>query len=306
MLSRRVGVALVAGVGIVIVALVVAGFALANRADEVASIDGHPVTRDELAFHVQRQESLDKVWRDKVLLILANEQGFGVPVDHEDFLTELAEENERRAKAVANGEVVYGLTEFSLDEYYAHRLAEIGTALKRRLGESGALRVTDAEVRRAFDANRDKWNAGATVYRYTKLVVRVPANEALDVQRRVAAASDLATAAARERDAELTTGTFDGAAAGVTTHGPDLLPVLEPLAAGELSVPVVGADELTYYRLDSKTVDADAAFAKYAQRIRQSLVDEKFDHLLRSRIATSDRQVDSEAIAAINAKDVQE
>lgn len=296
--SRRVVVALVAGVGVLIAALVVTGFALARNPAEVASIDGHPVTREELAFHVQRQEPLDEVWRDKATLILANEQGLTVPVDHEEILAELADENERRADAVANGEVVYGLTEFSIDEYYSHLLTEVRTALKQRLSARAGdpLWVTEAEVRQEFDANRGKWNAGATTYRYTKLVVQTP--DSTDLRRRVATADRLAEVAATEPRAELTTGTYDAGSAAVRSQ--DLAPLLERLDPGEISAPVVGADEVTYYQLDDKTVDENVAFAKYARRIHQSLVDEKFDQYVQRRIASSDIQVDT------NAKDVQE
>lgn len=297
MLSRRVGLALVAGVGIVIAALVVTGFALAQRTNEVGSLDGHPVTRAELAFHVQRHEPLDELWRDKTTLVLATEQGLDVPVDHEEILTAMEEENDRRAAAVANGEVVYGLTEFSLDEYYSHLLTEVRTALKQRLGarEGDPLWVTEADVRRAFDADRDKWSAGATTYRYSKLVVSRP-DAAL--QRQVAAADRLADLALPR--AELTTGTYDASQTGMVAQDQDLAGLLDHLDRGEISAPVVGTDEITYYQLDDETVDENVAFTKYAKRIRQSLVDEKFDQYVQRRIAASDRQLDS------NAKDVRE
>ncbi|MBM7791097.1 peptidyl-prolyl cis-trans isomerase [Tenggerimyces flavus] len=300
MLSRRVGVALVAGVGIVIAALVVTGFALAQRTNEVGSIDGHPVTRAELAFHGQRHEPLDALWRDKATLILANEQGLTVPVDHEEILTELAEENERRADAVANGEVVYGLTEFSIDEYYSHLLTEVRTALKQRLSARAGdpLWVTEADVRRAFDADRDAWSAGATTYRYSKLVVRQPA-DAADLQRRAAAANRLADLA-REPRATLTTGTYDASQTGMVAQDQDLAGLLDQLDEGQISAPVVGTDEITYYELDGETVDENAAFTKYAKRIRQSLVEKKLDQYVQRRIAASDIQIDTDA------KDVRE
>ena len=135
--------------------------------------------------------------------ILAKEQGLIDSVDHADFLAELADENEPRAKAVAEGRTVYGVTEFSPEEYYSHRLTELTTGLKKRLGaEAGdPLRVTDSDVRHAFDADRDAWSANATTYTYSKLVVPVPADAPSDhatrLQRRVAAAGRLADVAAR-------------------------------------------------------------------------------------------------------------
>lgn len=148
--SRR-AVVLIAGAGLALAALVVTGVTVLGNSESdsrVASLDGHPVTRDELLFHMRRLaptvrnelrneydlrgtidwnakagdrtalqrlegRALDEIWRDKSTLVLAEEQGLVDSVDHADFLAELARENESRAKAVAAGRTVYGVTEFS-------------------------------------------------------------------------------------------------------------------------------------------------------------------------------------------------
>jgi hypothetical protein len=231
-------------------------------------------------------------------------------VDHADFLAELASENERRAKAIANGETVYGVAEFSPKEYYSHRLTELTTRLMERLsaGPDDPLWVTEADVRHAFDADRDAWSANATTYRYSKLVVPVPDDASSDypagLQRRVAAAGRLADAAAREPGAVLTTGTYDGGSAGTDDHDQVLRSVLGSLAPGEISAPISGTNQITYYELVDLTVDEDAALADYSYRIRQSLVEERFHKFLQRRVDNSDIEVDAAAVADINAEDV--
>ncbi|WP_433510492.1 hypothetical protein ACQP2T_42420 [Nonomuraea sp. CA-143628] len=338
-------VVLVAGMVTALAALLVAGVALTHRTDRVAAIDGHAVTHDELLFHMRRlaprvqndlrnqyhlqdgsidwtakagdktalqrlaARALDEIRRDKTTLVLANEEGLIGSVDHADFLGELAAENRRRADAIAKGEVVYGLAEFSPEEYYSHRLTELTTALKQRLGtkSDGPLKVTDADVRSAFDADRDAWSANATTYTYAKLVVPVPdgasAAYAAGLQRRVAAADRLAEVADREPGARLTTATQDGG--GSTARDQDLMAVLGKLAAGQISAPVPSAGQITYYELSGKTVDEKAAFAAYSRRIRQSLIEERFDQFLQRRVDVSDLEVDAAAVDAINAEDVQ-
>ncbi|UUU28771.1 hypothetical protein JIX56_02040 [Streptomyces sp. CA-210063] len=348
--SRR-AVVLIAGAGLALAALVVTGVTVLGNSESdsrVASLDGHPVTRDELLFHMRRLaptvrnelrneydlrgtidwnakagdrtalqrlegRALDEIWRDKSTLVLAEEQGLVDSVDHADFLAELARENESRAKAVAAGRTVYGVTEFSPDEYYTHRLTELTTSLKKRLGANadGPLRVTDADVRHAFDSDRDAWSANATTYTYAKLVVPVPADAAEDyaagLQRRVAAAKGLADVAPEEPGARLTTDTYDGSGStGLNTHDQDLMAVLGKLRTGEVSAPVTGTGQITYYELDGRSVDEDKAFAAYSQRIRQSLVEEKFDQYLQRRVDDSDIDVDVSALGAINAEDVQQ
>ncbi|MGN9842667.1 hypothetical protein ACTMTI_31530 [Nonomuraea sp. H19] len=342
--SRR-AVALFAGMVTALAALVVTGVVLTQRTDEVASIDGYAVTRDELLFHMRRlaprvqnelrnqyrlqgaidwtakagdetalqrlaARALGEIRRDKTTLVLAKEEGLIASAGHADFLAELAGENERRAGAIAAGEVVYGLAEFSPEEYYSHRLTELTTALKQRLGKKAddPLRVTDADVRRAFDADRGAWSANATTYAYAKLVVPVPdgasADYAAGLQRRVAAADRLAEVADREPGARLTTATHHGG--GSAAHDQDLMAVLSELAPGQISAPVPGTGQITYYELDGKTVDEDAAFAEYSRRIRQSLIEEKFNQFLQRRVDHSDIKVDTAAVEAINPEDVQQ
>ncbi|MFI7132214.1 hypothetical protein ACIBQ1_41510 [Nonomuraea sp. NPDC050153] len=328
---------LIAGMVAALVALTIGGVALARRTDAVASLDGHTVTRDELLFHMRRltpqveneirndsrpqdakaggksaiqrlaARALDEIRRDKTALVLAKEQHLIGSVDHADFLTELAAENERRADAVARGQVVYGLAEFAPEEYYSHRLTELTTSLKRRLSADadGPLRVTDADVRRAFDADRDAWSANATTYTYATLVVPVPDGASTEgLQRRVAAADRLAELADREPGARLTTATQRGG--GSAAHDQELMAVLGKLAPGEISGPVPGTGQITYYQLNGKTVDEDAAFAEYSRRIRQSLIEEKFTQFLQRRVDSSVFKVDTAAVDAINAEDVQQ
>jgi len=318
--------ALLAGIGVLLAAAVGTGIALGGPTDEVATVDGHPVTRDELIFHMRRlapavrnemgdsveaaaligrlrERGLAEAEKDKVLLLLAEEQGLVDSVDYEDFLAEVRAENERRAEAGRRGEVVYGVTEFSPEEYYTKRLTDLTTALKNTMS------VTDAEVRTEFDTDRASWSANATTYAYSKLVVPVPAGASADfpagLQSRVVAKGGLAEVAAAEPGARLTSATYAGGeSSGVNAHDQDLMAVLTGLAPGQISAPVRGPDQITYYELDGRKVDADAAFATYAARIRQSLMGEKFDRYVGNRLAGSDIEVDTEALADINPEDV--
>ncbi|MEW2402496.1 hypothetical protein [Streptomyces sp. NPDC046862] len=346
--SRRTLLVLT-GVCLALAALVVTAVTLLrpDRTDDVASLDGHPVTRDELLFHMRRlaptvqnelrntyhlkgtidwnakagaktalqrleTRALDEVRQDRTTLALAKEQGLVDSVDYADFLADLARENQSRADAVAAGKTVYGVTEFTPEEYYTHRLTEITTNLKERLSANARdpLRVTDAEVRRTFDADRDDWSANATTYKYAQLVVPVPAGASADfaarLQRRVSAAEHLASVATAEPGAKLTTATYDGGdSTGVNAHDQDLMAVLGKLRPGQVSAAVTAPGQITYYELASKKVDEDKAFAAYRQRIRQSLVEEKFTTFLQRRVRNSDMKVDTSALDAIKAKEVQ-
>lgn len=134
-----------------------------------------------------------------------------------------------------------------------------------------------------------------------------PADYGAGLRRRVTAADRLADVAAREPGAKLTTATYHGGGStGLNAHDQDLTAVLSRLAPGQISTPVTDPGRITYYELDGKTVDEGAALAEYSRRIRQSLVQEKFDQFLQRRVDSSDIEVDTAAVDAINAKDVPE
>ena len=331
-MTNRRAIALFATLCAAVAALVFAGAVLGRHADRVATVDGHDVTRAELIFHLRRVEpavenelhltgawdrpalqrwrarALAEVERDKTVWILAQEQGLVDSADYGDFLAEMAAENKRRADAVAHGDVVYGVTAFTPDEYYSHRLTELTTALQQKLG-GGPLAVSDAEVRAAFAADPGKWSANATTYTYSKLVVPVPAGAAPGfpavLQRRVTAAKRLARVAPAPKGATLTRATYGGDQARLDTHDQDLASVLGTLAPGQISAPVAGIGQITYYELDGRSVDEKAALAAYAGRIRQALVAQKFDQYLQRRVDGSDTSVDAAAVAAIKPEDVQ-
>ncbi|MCX5395793.1 peptidylprolyl isomerase [Streptomyces sp. NBC_00102] len=346
--KRRTLVVLTGAVLALVVAVVVAVTALGGGdGDEVATLDGRPVTREELLFHMgrlaptvqneltttyhlatpfgwdaktgaktalQRLETraLDEIREDRAVLVLAQERGLVDSVDFADLTAERTAENESRAQAVAAGQTVYGVTDFSPEEYYTHRLTELATSLKDLLSKNAGdpLHVTDAEVRKAFDADPGSWSANATTYAYTQLVVQVPdgapAGFAADLQRRVKAAGHLADVTG-VTGAKLTTATYGGTGTtGLSTHDQDLVSVLGELDRGQVSAPVKGTGQITYYQLDSVKTDQDKAFTEYSQRIRQSLVEKKYATYLQRRADDASMYVDSSAVAAINAKDVQQ
>jgi hypothetical protein len=313
---KRLVVVAIAGVGAA-VAIAAAVYAVGSHGDEVASVGGHSITRDELSFHMRllapavrnahgsdqdlRDQALASAEKDKVLLLVAEEKGLVDSVDHADFLSSVDAENRRRADAQRRGQVVYGVTSFTPSQYYSKRLTDLRTALVK------GFTVSDAEVRAAFDVDPAKWSADATTYSYATLVVPIPPDAPASflpgVQSRVGAVTTLAAVDAP--GARLTNATYAGGSGGVNTHDQDLLAVLTSLKPGQISAPVRGADQITYYELDRQTVDKDKAFTEYAPRIEQQLAAQKLDRYLQDRLRSADIEVDTKAVSAIKPEDVE-
>lgn len=330
--------ALIAVAALVLAAVLTAGVLLTRTSDVVATVDGHPVSRPVLAFHMDRlraavqnevqvargstgepldwsaqaeggsaadllrERALEAAVADTVLLVVAQEAGLVEDADLGAVLAARDAENARRAEAVAHGEVVYGPATLGAQEHYAGVLTELRTRVLERLGaEPGdPLHVTDADVEAAYAAAPQDWAANATTYRLTRLVV--PAGADRDVAR-AALAADLAALPDLEAVAAAHPGATLAAetiagTAGLTPPQQEALQRVAGLTAGDATDPADEGDALVVLRVDDVAVDGEQALATYASRIRAALGDERLAAYLDSRTDDSDIVVDHAALAS--------
>ncbi|WP_285034999.1 peptidylprolyl isomerase [Plantibacter sp. ME-Dv--P-095] len=330
------GAAVLAGVVVAGVAVTGAGAAPA----ELGTIGGTTVTRDELLFHMERVRpaienevlvetgsatvdwdaplgdttaidrlrtaALDELAADRVVFELGHEHGLVPFTDFAGFEQTLADTNTARAAQLGEGEVVYGLTSFRAQEFYGRLLADARTKLASAVssGDDPLIDVSEAQVRDAFDAHADDWTLNASTYALTRIAVPLASTTAEQFAARLATegvdavGSTGATVSASTLDGA--TGLLDG---GSRTPDPRLVAEVATLPVGALSSPVVEQGDHVVYRVDTVTVDRDAAFAAYASRIRAQLVNDALDALIAERVAAQDRQMDSNALHQLTMED---
>lgn len=210
---RRVIVAAMTVVAVMAVALVVDS--AGSDEEIVGHVDDHPITRDEVAFHMSLQlravqnrlqvehgltgpwdweqpvdgvparqvlqdAALEQLTRDKQVFLLAQELGLIESADHATLLEAMTEENAARGEAVARGEVVYGTVEFGQREFYATVLTELETQIARTLSAEpdGELYVSRAEIEARYLAEPENWTANVARYRTQRLRVPLPEDSA--------------------------------------------------------------------------------------------------------------------------------
>lgn len=337
-LARAPRRALVAVAAVVLAGVLTAGVLLTRTADVVATVDGHPVSRTVLAFHMDRlraavqnevqvargstgepldwsaevgggsaadllrERALDAAVADTVLLVVAQEAGVVADADLGAVLAARDAENARRAEAVARGEVVYGPATLGVQEHYAGVLTEVRTRVLGGLGAEpgGLLHVTDADVEAAYAAAPQDWAANATTSRLTRLSVPV-------ADDRDAARAALAADVAALPDLEAVAAAHPGATlatetitgtTGLTPPQQEALQRVAGLVAGEATDPADEGDALVVLRVDDIAVDGEQALATYATRIRAALAAERLDAYLDSRTDDSDIVVDHAALAS--------
>ncbi|MVA75824.1 hypothetical protein GC722_07280 [Auraticoccus sp. F435] len=307
-----------------VVALAVA-VAVALLPRPVASVDGYHVSRAEVAFHMQRldvavqdearrtgrdagellrERALEQALDDKVLLLVAQEQGIVDDVDLDALMAAREDTNSRRSAALARGDVVYGLTSFGPSEFYDHLLAAVRTELGQRLSEGPAapLQVDDAAVEAYYDAHAEDWATNATTYQVVTLRVPVAAAELPGCADLLAPTTQLDAETLQRApgcaDADVRRSEVDG---GVR-HSPgspqgQLLATASTLEVGQLAAPHRSGDIVERHGLLGLSTDREAALAEYRPRLREALTAELLDQHLERRRARADIDIHPERLA---------
>lgn len=99
------------------------------------------------------QISLDDCVYDNMIRIMAKEKELSESVSFDSLLADMKKENKRRAEAVANGEVIYGPQEYSIDTYLQITLANLYAAMQKEFIAS--YQPTDAQLQAYYEENKD-------------------------------------------------------------------------------------------------------------------------------------------------------
>lgn len=301
-----------------VAATVIAALAGCAASGPVVSIDERAVTDAELRFQLSlaaptvenrvaqgelttdaapaalADAALAATLDDAVLFRVAHENGL-IPFDDFDgLLADRERENAARAESVAQGEIVYGLTSFTPEEYHSRAVTTIRLALAEELGAPGGpLAVSDDEVRAAYEADPGSWAAG--VAQYDIELTEIP-GAALDAEACATAAAnrDVAAVAASCAGSVVSTTTLDGAEqlpAG--SPAASILQAAQSIEVGATSDAIPSGDGAALVRLLERRVDPEEALATYRERIRAQLTEKALAAWLekkeREAVVTVDR-----------------
>ena len=110
-----------------------------------------------------KERAIDALVRAKIELILAAERGLRPYKDYDALMEEMASVNAERAEKVKNGEVYYGLTEFTPFIYYQYLGSNVRSELES--AQRGLSKPSEAELLQIYEENRESFSLG-TVYEY--------------------------------------------------------------------------------------------------------------------------------------------
>ncbi|WP_372633085.1 peptidylprolyl isomerase [Cohnella sp.] len=309
------------------------------------SVNGEPVTAEELALYVSRNRALvadyfrqaygaeysedfwsasfsgeapllklneavkEQLVRTKVELQLAKRAGVEENIGYEHFLERLKIENARRAAAVERNEAVYGPTRLDARSYYFHELTLIRQAAIEAMLASGALSVTETELKEQYEAYRTlaAEAAGTTIAQWASLAygdaAGAPTRErAYERMRELQSA--LSAGEALEETAALLSIPFASATLNETTRRsyaldhPLAILAIDGMEAGEASDVLEENGAFHLIRVEKRTPAEAREYEEIRGSMAERLAERKYERLVEAEAGAADVQWDDGSAAA--------
>lgn len=255
-------------------------------------VDG--MTPKEYLKEIARKECL----RIKALFILANAKGVIDYVDYDDFIKHWHAENKKRKQAIEAGEVVYGLTEFSKEEYLSHVTSQIEAELVNGMmsDQEAEGYVTEEEVKQYLQEHSEEWVENITSYDVLEVTVSAQEKTATDTLEKVKRGLEMdltwqyqsiddvkKTIQQLNESVTMTERIFDSDSMQQDIRECyELRMAAERLEEGKVSDVITTSEGQSLIVLLQKNVDEESAYQEYAERVRKKIATDRLEEELKS------------------------
>lgn len=152
----------------------------------------------EVPTELLKKAALDDSLRIKIRQWIAMDQGILEDISYQGFLKQLHQENARRAKAIANHQVVYGPAQYNEDAYFEYIMTNATTAVKQKLQMDDQLKPDETSLKTFYDKHKDElYQAPGTVKVLSISVSYLDSNHRVDPMKKELARKRLKEASAK-------------------------------------------------------------------------------------------------------------
>jgi hypothetical protein len=110
---------------------------------------------EESPIRMLRKVVTDDLKRIKTIQGWAKQKGLIADISFAAYEDHFRSENERRAQALARGDVIYGPKQYQPYRYYFFRLRDLDQALLEKLAKEPAYTVPDADIETFYKENKE-------------------------------------------------------------------------------------------------------------------------------------------------------
>lgn len=124
----------------------------------------------ELPVNTLKQRTKEAIISITIKKMIAREMGLIENIGYEDFLKELDKVNKQRAKAVKEGEIIYGPVTYQQEVYSGYYLSTLENAIKEKMSKTD---TTPEETKSRYDAMVQERIKTAKINIYNKVYEQI-------------------------------------------------------------------------------------------------------------------------------------
>lgn len=148
------------GIAMLFVGICVFVSVFLSNADIVMEVNGEKIGREEYEFYEKQYDSEegrleDIIVRKKLEQQLAVEWGVAESFQFEDMKKQMETQNQENKRKKENGQPVYGMLEYRLEQFYQHKYSNAVLRLKEVLIEE-EFDITETEKKVFYEENKEK------------------------------------------------------------------------------------------------------------------------------------------------------
>lgn len=282
----------------------------ADRAEVLATVDGHPLVRFEFEqigefAGTDGRDAMQAAIRFKVIQLEAQRRGLIDSVDLDDLVAEMDEVNTANTETTLQGGIVYGVSSFDVSTYLARSMSTTRSLLQTAMRDSGELEITEADLRAQYAGDQDALadQPDTVVSDLIRLEGTAEgAQAAADLADALAGGADLASQLQSHDDLVIEATTLEATpytAYELEKYQTSLYGTVMTLLPGDVAVV---ADDLgggiIVLRGTSRSENADKPFAAVEPELRLRAEDRLFERRIDDLVAASDVQIPSPSPAS--------
>ncbi|MBE9916186.1 peptidyl-prolyl cis-trans isomerase [Paenibacillus donghaensis] len=273
----------------------------------------------EIPLEILKKTALNESVNIKVRQMAAKEQGVLKDISYQGFLNQLEQENERRTKAAANHQIIYGPVQYNEDAYFEYIMTNAATAVKQKLDKK--LKPGEQTLKSFYDAHKKELYLNPGDVKVLSISASyLDSRQQIDLGKKEQVRERLEEAAVK-----LAAGTsFAEAAKAYSDQGTEQEIVFHlgnerqnsrsPVAGaaarmkpGDMSGIVDENGRLYLLKCVAKTEPGTAyqAFGENKEQVRKDYIDNEYEEIIRNKLSEADIHVNEERYNSWNFNHIQ-
>ena len=219
-----------------------------------------------------KERTNEKLTENRVIFDWAVQEGLIKDSSFGYIVADMERENKERAQKIQNGQAVYGVSQFTAEQYYDYLVSNCSVEIRNIIAQ----KLTDSEIKDFYDKNKDELYLNPPVFECKQAIVKGDKSRADGIMKAIEEGTPLGKAAALE-GVTVEEVTYDfSQIRTLSLELPSVSSALEEMKKGEIRL-VQEYDDYYIVQVEDKKQNGYVPLNNALSNVQTALALERFD-----------------------------